>query len=354
MRAANRATPPARPAQAPITPIAFVHAIVRAYANAGCDPAEALRQAQITPELIRQAGARISAAQMEALCGFAMRELDDEALGWFSRRLPWGSYGLLCRASISAPDLGLALRRWCRHHALLTDDVVLRLHGADGLARVDIVEARALGDLREFCLVTLLRQVHGLACWAVDARIPLRDVSFPFAAPAHRDAYPAMFPGPVRFGAAQAGVAFDARWLAQPLRRDEHALQRMLERALPLIVRPYRPNRLGPRLTQRVRELLQRRAAELPNAAAVAAALHLSTRTLHRQLRDEGTTLQALKCEARRELAIAQLQRSERPVKQIAQAVGFRNEKSFARAFRQWTGRTPSELRADGASAPTR
>ena len=39
------------------------------------------------------------------------------------------------------------------------------------------------------------------------------------------------------------------------------------------------------------------------------------------------------------------LRRTRRPLKQIAQAVGFRNEKSFARAFRQWTGAPPSALR---------
>jgi hypothetical protein len=28
--------------------------------------------------------------------------------------------------------------------------------------------------MREFCLVTLLRNIHGLACWYVDSRIPLQ------------------------------------------------------------------------------------------------------------------------------------------------------------------------------------
>jgi AraC-like DNA-binding protein len=32
-------------------------------------------------------------------------------------------------------------------------------------------------------------------------------------------------------------------------------------------------------------------------------------------------------------------------MKQIAAAVGFRNEKSFARAFRSWTGTSPGSLR---------
>jgi AraC-like DNA-binding protein len=94
-----------------------------------------------------------------------------------------------------------------------------------------------------------------------------------------------------------------------------------------------------------VRALLAHRAGELTDAARIADALHLSVRTLHRQLRDEGSSLQALKDEARCAQASELLRRSAHPVKQIAQAVGFRNEKSFARAFRQWTGRTPSELR---------
>lgn len=331
--------PAARPA---VTPMAFVRAMVRAYERRGLDPAAALREAQITPAALRRADARITAAQMETISALAMQQLDDEALGWFSRRLPWGSYGMLCRASITSPQLGLALKRWCRHHRLLTEDIVLQLDTDGPLARLTIEERRDLGEMREICCVTLLRYVHGFACWAIDSRIPLREVTFPFAAPRHHDAYPLMFPGPVRFRAPQAGFAFDAAYLALPLRRDEAALQAMLQRALPLTVLQYRRDRL---LAQRVREVLQARTASLTEAGAVAAALNVSVRTLHRQLRDEGTSLQRLKDEVRRERALALLERSRRPLKQIAQAVGFRHEKSFARAFRAWTGTTPGEHR---------
>jgi AraC-like DNA-binding protein len=326
--------------------MAFVRAIVLAYERDGVDPSNALRQAQITPAQLRRPDGRITAAQMETISGAAMQELDDEALGWFSRKLPWGSYGMLCRASITAPDLGVALKRWCRHHRLLTGDIGLALELRGDAAHYTITEHRSLGPLREFCLVTSLRFVHGFACWAIDSSIPLREATFPFDAPPHHGVYPLLFPGRIGFNAPAAGFSFDAEYLAMPLRRDEQALRTMLQRALPLTVLQYRRDRL---LVQRVRELLRRQPGQANNAEALARAMNVSARTLHRQLHEEGAALQALKDEVRRDEAADQLRRTKRPIKQIALAVGFGNEKSFARAFRQWTGSSPTEYRRSAA-----
>lgn len=326
--------------------MAFVQAIVKGYARYGVDPGGALRAAQITPRELWRPGARVTAAQFEALNEHAMQELDDEALGWFGRKLPWGSYGMLCRASLTSPNLGVAIHRWCRHHRLLVDDIALSLTVADGEATVRIGERRDLGAFREFCLVSSLRFLHGYASWAIDSRVSLRAARFPYPAPPHAEAYPLMFTGRVQFDADQASFSFDERYLALPMMRDERALRTMLRRALPLTVLQYRRDRL---LGQRVRELLRTHGMELTNAEAIATALHVSIRTLHRQLQAEGLSLQTLKDEVRHETAVDQLRRSERPIKQIALAVGFRNEKSFARAFRQWTGMTPGEMRRGGA-----
>jgi AraC-like DNA-binding protein len=312
---------------------------------------------------------------METLSGTAMQELDDEALGWFSRRLPWGSYGMLARASISAPTLGVALKRWCRHHALIAPDIALALDVTDDLATIRITEhakpagwvagdsaqvkeepAKRAGDternplppilpapMREFCLVSVLRNIHGLACWLVDSRIPLQAAEFPFAPPPHADAYSVLFGGVSFFQKAQAAIIFDSSYLALPLRRDEKTLQQMLQHALPLTVLHYRRDRL---LVQRVRQTLASHAQQTHNAEALAALLYVSPRTLHRQLKEEGATLQGLKDEVRRARATELLHRTARPVKQVAEAAGFRNEKSFIRAFKGWTGLSPGEFRA--------
>ncbi|MDD5333858.1 MAG: AraC family transcriptional regulator [Rhodoferax sp.] len=328
-----------------VTPMAFVKAIVEAYARRGMDPGKALNVAQITPKELADPASRISAAQMECISGAAMQELDDEALGWFSRRLPWGSYGMLARASISAASLGVALKRWCRHHALIADDITLSLKVTGDWATLYISEQRDLGVLREFCLVSVLRNIHGLACWLIDSRLPLLGAQFPFAPPPHHEVYAVLFPGPTAFDSAPAALRFDARYLALPLRRDESALQQMLQRALPLTVHQYRHDRL---LLTRVRQALASQPARSHNADDLAALLHVSARTLHRQLKEKGSSLQTLKDEVRQRRSRDLLLRSARPIKQVAEAVGFRNEKSFIRAFQAWVGQSPSEFRRAG------
>ncbi len=325
--------------------MAFARAIAMAYAARRMDPGNALAAAELTPADLKQADARMTAHQMEALSDAAMRELNDEALGWFERPLPWGSYGMLARASLSSPTLGLAIQRWCRHHALLASGITLSLNTRGELATIELTEHRPPGSggaLREFCHVSLLRNVLGLSCWYVDSRIPLRGAQMAFAPPPHADAYSVLFDGPTRFNASHSAVSFDAAYLELPIRRDEAAMRQMLQHALPLTVHLYRRDRL---LVQRVRQALRDQAAQTHNADNTAALLGTSVRTLHRRLKEEGASLQGLKDEVRRERAIELLQRTKRPIKQIAQEVGFQNEKSFSRALKEWTGRSPGEWR---------
>ena len=343
--------PPNHPVHMPpaLTPVAFVNAIVTAFERRGLNPARALEVAHIAPQQLSRPAGRITAVQMERVSGAAMQELDDEGLGWFSRRLPWGSYGMLARASISAPSLGVALQRWCRHHGLITDDISLTLEVTGTTATLSIQEHRDLGTLREFCLVSVLRNIHGVACWLIDSRIPLQGAQFPVAAPMHHEVYGVLFSGPTRFEAGPAGIRFDARYLTLPLRRDEAALQQMLQRALPLTVLPYRRDRL---LVQRVRQALSTHPRLTHSAESLATVLNVSPRTLHRQLKEEGASLQSLKDEVRQKRARDLLLRTVRPVKQVAQAAGFLNEKSFIRAFGHWTGQTPAEFRRQGQALP--
>jgi AraC-like DNA-binding protein len=85
---------------------------------------------------------------------------------------------------------------------------------------------------------------------------------------------------------------------------------------------------------------------------AVTRQLAVSSRTLQRQLREEGTTYQAVLATTREDLARHYLRSGNLRTGEIAYLLGYDDTNSVYRAFRSWTGTTPETLRAATASWP--
>lgn len=79
----------------------------------------------------------------------------------------------------------------------------------------------------------------------------------------------------------------------------------------------------------------------------VAKELHMSDRTLQRRLTDEGTSYKELLTQTRHEQAIEYLADPSLEIKEVAFLVGYEDQNSFYRAFRQWEGDTPSHWRSE-------
>lgn len=80
---------------------------------------------------------------------------------------------------------------------------------------------------------------------------------------------------------------------------------------------------------------------------SVARALGLSRQTLYRRLKAEGTTFEQVLDGLRHRLALDHLRRGL-GVKQTAWRLGFSDPAAFSRAFKRWTGRSPSDARPSG------
>jgi AraC-like DNA-binding protein len=80
-----------------------------------------------------------------------------------------------------------------------------------------------------------------------------------------------------------------------------------------------------------------------PSQNEVARALGMSPRALQRRLTIEETTYAALLDDTRRELALAYLREGRYSMTDIGYLLGFSGAASFTRAFRRWTGKTPSD-----------
>jgi AraC-like DNA-binding protein len=95
---------------------------------------------------------------------------------------------------------------------------------------------------------------------------------------------------------------------------------------------------------------MQRRQHSEPTQEEVAETLNVSARTLQRKLGDSGTTFKKIVDETRHAQALAHFSMPHMSVNEVTHLLGFSCSSSFTRAFRRWTGLSPSEWRAGSGS----
>ncbi len=313
----------------------------------GLDARPLLRGAGVPLACLADRDVRVPIAAYVALYSAVVRELGDEAFGLFAAPLRPGTFEFLCRAMAGSPTLGEALARGARFLAVVLPDLAVRVTRARGTARLEISEAarlrpRAADPRRVFAFEWLLRLLHALACWLVGRAIPLASVRFPFPRPAHAADYALVYTASSHFDAATLVAAFDAAFLDLPVVRGAGDVDAFLEGAPGKIALLYRRDR---ELARGVREMLARSLAAAPTLDEAARALGLASRTLHRRLRDEGTSYRAIKDDLRRELALARIEKTQQSVARIAAELGYAEPSAFFRAFQGWTGEAPSAHR---------
>lgn len=330
----------------------FVRGMLSGLLARNIDPAPVLQIAGIPAAAINDPATRVPLASYAALYKTVATHLDDEAFGLFAQALRPGAFEFLCRGMIGSPSLGDALARCGRYLAVVLPDIGLAVEREGANAVLRLFERRPIGLHRDdprrvFAFEWLLRLVHGLACWLAARSLSLSTVRFPFSRPAHAADYALIYTAHSEFGCDSLHASFNANLLDLPIRRDDAALENFLQAGPETLTMLYRRDRETVRL---VRDAL---AAALPASPAIdtiAAGLHLSARTLHRRLVQEGSSFRAIKDALRRDIALARLERENTPVGQLAHELGFTDTSAFFRAFRKWTGQAPSRYRSRHAS----
>jgi len=330
----------------PVTiPIAFVQGMVSGVQSRGEACEVFLADAGIAPELLAQAGARVTADQYVALFRLLMERLDDECLGFLSRPMRQGSLALMMRSAVSAATLEVAIRRTAHTFRLLQDDVVLAPVRDGGLAGLALHFADPSLARPAFLHELLLRIFWRVLAWLAGGQLPAARFDFAFESPSYAGSYAKVFPAPLQFECRHSALWFDAARLADPVRRNEAAMRAFLVDAQSQVIVPRRGDDL---VSARVRDHLQHTQPAWPDLVATADALHMSASTLQRRLAGEGTSFQSLKDELRRDSAIVRLNTSAVPLATLAFDLGFADSAAFQRAFKGWTGSAPGAYRRGG------
>ena len=254
-----------------------------------------------------------------------------------------GDFGLLGLAMLAAPDFGEALRVGMRYAPITGAmlDPALDEHDRDGIAVVMRMRTREPA-IEAYLCEEFVASCMGLCRGLLGEGFRAARVDLGYPAPGYADRYAPAFAAPVAFDRPDSRVVIDRGWLARPMPAANPDASRQLQ----ALCRAQMPSGQPPAgIVATLEQRLALQVAGNPRLTDLAAELHLTERTLRRQLRAAGTGFRELLDRARERAACEMLHDRGRPLAQVATAVGFRDVRDFRRAFKRWTGRLPRDAR---------
>ena len=169
------------------------------------------------------------------------------------------------------------------------------------------------------------------------------EVCFSHRKPADVKPFAKYFDAPLRFDSERNGIYFDRKWLKHPVEGADPELFRLLQKQLEQAEQQAELD-----FPQQVLRVLYAQLMSGDTSAdAVAAAFAMHSRTLHRRLKVFNTSYQQLHDECRNEIAMQLLENTDTDISDIAGILGFTDSSVFSRAFRRWSGVTPSRWRSE-------
>ena len=175
-----------------------------------------------------------------------------------------------------------------------------------------------------------------------------RRVAFRHPAPADASPYETLFGCPVAFGADANRLLIGRAEADHPLPTGNRDLAAAHDRILvEQLARLDKAN-----VVARFRaSLLERMTSGEFSEEDIARDLHMSRRSLQRRLAEADAGYQSLVDDTRRDMALRYIQDPAKSATDITFLLGYSQQSVFTRAFRRWTGMSPSEYRSSKSLA---
>lgn len=287
---------------------------------------------------------RVSLEAANALLLRAIELTGEPGLGLFlGTRMRPSQHGYIGFAAMTASTVGEAIRIAERYAPLRTTAFGLRLRVEGSQAALYLVFDTDLEPLRQSVLLALCMGLFQMSQAATGQALRGK-AELDFPAPAWLDRVAPQLEGQtLAFNQPANRLLFPAADLDLPLLMADPVATQL---ALSQCERELESQGEQARLVGRVRRLLEDSREGFPGLESTAATLHLSPRTLKRHLALQGTSFSELLEEVRREKALLLLRNRSLAVAQVADRLGYTDVANFTRAFRRWTGMTPSAFRS--------
>lgn len=167
-------------------------------------------------------------------------------------------------------------------------------------------------------------------------------VELSYPQPTYWREYQRFFRCPIRYGGDANRLMFPMAVLEQPLSTPDLSMHAA---AIDACRRLLDPRGATSDVVAAVRTLIDANLRRPLRIDEVAEHLHMSERTLRRQLRAAGESFVGIRDRIRERRSTFLLTESQLSVAAVAAEVGFSDGREFRRAYRRWTGTVPSAVR---------
>jgi AraC-like DNA-binding protein len=324
-------------------PAVYLRTMLDVAAERGIAPEDVLAGSRLTLELLDTPDLRVMARdaaqamhRAEQLTGaggfgieFGLRTMPT-AHGYLGYAL------MTCRTLRESLDLGI-------HYIHLRErDVSLHLFEQGEQAVLEARDTHQLGPLRPLLHESILIGTYRMIGFVLGEASPQCELWFDWPEPDYYRRYAARIP-PARFSMPAIQLRFPRDWLDRRLITADPTAVRQALLEIEREAATLHVTDLG--LVERVRAEIRVVRGAYPGLEQVASRLHMSGRTLKRKLGEHGFGFRALLDEKRHRDAMRMLADPDIDIQRIAAALGYQDPPSFTRAFRRWTGATPSAVR---------
>ncbi len=295
---------------------------------------------ELEPEVFASPEARISYDEYGVMIRNALRLTGDSGLGiQVGKNLGAAQMGVFGLALMNSPTVGKALDLWLQYAPVLAPSWDLSLSIETPRAFLVVREWISRRPVEVYATELLLSALDAVGRQLFGGPLPVRRVHLAHARPAHAERYREYYGASVSFNQGVTAIEFDASLLEAPIRCADPATSNLANwycaEQLSLDATPEG-------LVARVRLLLATAVGSPPDLEHLARTLQISIRTLRRSLQRMSTSYRQLLEESRRTTTNERARSKLLSVDAMAARLGFRDVRSFRRAFKSRAGELPA------------
>lgn len=332
-------------------PVSVLGALLQAVAELGYDAEAVLAQAQVrgsVDELIANGARQVSMTSFATICKACNIILRDHiTLHHGCIAMTEDQFDMFCRCVIHAATLAEAIALTCTFFDMFEGRIgKVTLEVSDGQALLHINrQQHALNNADFLVHVYGFAVLHRLYSWLIDERIELQSTHLIHPAPTSNALLMCLFDHEVRFLQASNHFRFDAAYLERPVARSARELHEICGLfPYDLMLSGYRCKPLAERIYQVMIDHYAN-TSRLPEITQLAQLFHMTDYTLRRRLNEENTAYSKIRQQCQLHIITDYLRRADLTINEIAERSGFSDASTFRRAFKQWTGTSPTAYR---------